>query len=50
MGDNQQRVHQDKLKYDTAGAHDFVFSGGVNEGSRRGWDYIRAYNDWLNQG
>jgi hypothetical protein len=46
-GQNNHK-HQDKLKYDKAGAHAYVFSD-VSQGSRRGWNYIRDYNDWVKQ-
>jgi hypothetical protein len=39
-------LFQEKIKFDTAGAHKFVFSD-VVPGSRRGWNFIRDYNTRL---
>ncbi len=48
MRSQEEQQYKDKLKCDPAGARDFVFCD-VSQGSKRGWNYILAYNDWLNQ-
>ncbi|WP_157872760.1 hypothetical protein [Desulfoscipio gibsoniae] len=44
--DNQGQ--REKLKYDKAGTHDFVFSD-IAPGSRRGCNFVRDYNAWINK-
>jgi hypothetical protein len=41
-------LYDQRIKHDIAGARKFVFRD-VSTGSRRGWNYIRDYNAWLNK-